>query len=67
VIFTAKPGQWWNAEDKRTAYYLCMRVCYEMPARDALAATRKMYEMYPEFMADPIGTLRNAVRGKPND
>lgn len=63
--FRGYPGQWWNAPPDQIAhaYYRLLREVYEYGAQDAFRRTKEMFAAYPDFMADPIGTLRAAVRG----
>jgi hypothetical protein len=58
-------GPWWNAppELQRQAYYMTLRVHYQMPAAEALAMVRRNTEGLslgtpPGFM----GLLRAAIR-----
>jgi hypothetical protein len=62
--YTGKPGQWWNAPPDQIAhaYYRLLREVYEMPALDAWRTLHRLYEQYPEFMAQPMATLRAAIR-----
>lgn len=55
-------GQWWNEDDKFTAYYLCLRNCYEMKASEAYKTARDNFARYPEFFRDPVNTLREAIK-----
>jgi len=63
--FTGRPGQWWNApvDQIKHAYYRLLREVYGYPALEAWQTTNKNFERYPEFMHNPITTLRKAVRG----
>lgn len=56
-------GQWWNAptEERFRAYYMNMRLNYGMTAVEAIAYARRTFQQYPDFMRDPMGTLRNAI------
>lgn len=62
--FTGDPGQWWNAPPNQIkhAYYRLLREVYQYPALDAWNQMKYALGAYPEFMRDPIGTLREAVR-----
>ena len=53
--------QWWNADDKFRAYYLNLRINYEMPALEAFQMAKKNFAKYPEFFNAPMETLRQAI------
>lgn len=61
-----RPGQWWSAPEnlRHIAYYLCLRVHYEMPANAALAKMRETFRKYPEFMRDPFDNGVFMVKGE---
>ena len=63
-MFDPHKNQWWNADNKREAYYMTLRVCYGMAARDALAMVRKNFGDYPVFFNSPIEALRDAISGE---
>lgn len=63
-MWNVRKTPWWNApaDRIREAYYMTMRVHYEMSALKAWTETKRMFAKYPEFMNAPIATLRTAVR-----
>jgi hypothetical protein len=48
------PGTWWRApeDERRVAYYLCMRQCYGMPANEALAYVNQHYSEVGKVIED---------------
>lgn len=60
-LFNPLKGQWWNAENKREAYYMTLRVHYRMPALEAWNMLKRNFDKYPEFMNEPMATLRAAI------
>lgn len=60
-MFNPHKEHWWNAENKKEAYYMTLRVHYEMPAMEAWERVKQTQAKYPAFLADPIGTLRSAI------
>lgn len=64
-MFNPRKGQWWNADDKFQAYYMTLRVHYEMPALEAYRMARKNFADYPEFFDNPMGTLRDRRTASP--
>jgi hypothetical protein len=65
MLFDPHKGQWWNAEDTRLAYYMTLRVHYEMGALEAWNMVKKNFTDYPEFFNAPIATLRKALDKTP--
>lgn len=62
-LFNPRKGQWWNAANKREAYYMTLRVHYHMPALEAWQMMKRNFAQYPEMMADLTGTIRAAIGG----
>lgn len=61
-LFDPHKGQWWNAADKRRAYYMTLRVHYEMGALEAWTMMQANFAKYPDFFNALIEILRKAVR-----
>lgn len=64
ALFNPRKSQWWNAPlgEQRRAYYMTLRVHYEMPAAEALRLTNRNAEALcldkgPGFIVN----LRNAI------
>lgn len=59
-------GQWWNAAPGRifAAYYKNLRKNYQLPASEAFITAKMAFVQYPQFMNDPINTLRQVLRGR---
>jgi len=59
------PGTWWRApaEKRFWAYYLCLRIHYEMPA---LEAFRYAKQQLNDWGLDLIGTCRKALIEREN-
>lgn len=58
------PGTWWAApagRERFIAYYHCMRVCYGMPAHEALATARKNWGVVGNLIEDLRTALHTAV------
>lgn len=60
---TWTPGTWWRApaEERRWAYYLALRRCYGMTAREALEAVRLNWAQVDEI----IDEVRSVMGGVP--
>jgi len=61
TLFNPHKGQWWNAEDKPLAYYMTLRVHYEMGALEAWNYMKKVNREYPTLIPDFLGTPRGAI------
>jgi hypothetical protein len=63
MIFNPRASQWWNAapSEKFQAYYMTLRIHYEMPALAAFNYAKEQFGKHPEFMADMIGTLKKQL------
>lgn len=57
-------GRWWDSptEDRFRAYYMLLRVIYQLPALEAFERAKKAFSDYPEFMANPCRTIKKAMR-----
>src|SRR5678815_2501562 len=58
MLFDPRKDQWWNADNKFQAYYMTLRVHYDMCALEAFQMAKDNFAKHPEFMGDMIGTLR---------
>ena len=61
-LFDPHKGQWWSADNKRQAYYMNLRIHYEMGALEAWQMMKKNFSDYPEFFNAPMATLRAAIQ-----
>lgn len=48
-MFDPHKGQWWNATNTFEAYYMTLRVHYEMPALEAFRMAKANFARYPDF------------------
>ena len=61
-----KDGAWWNAPPEKSfeAYYMTLRVHYEMPAKEAFEYAQRSREILA--LGQPggfMGLLRRSIRG----
>lgn len=62
-LFDPRQGQWWNApaEQREQAYYMTLRVHYEMSALDAWNTLKRVRVEHPGLLNDLIGSLRRVL------
>jgi hypothetical protein len=62
------PGTWWSApeNDRRWAYYLCLRRCHGMAAREALRYVKDHFEAVNAAVGGSADTLAVCREGTMN-